>query len=177
MLDQAIGLGNSQVNGQYIFAGYRTNTAPFSKNISGGVDYNGDPNDLQVQIGKNQTIVAGRNGQTVFMNSSLFTTLENLQVALQNNDTASIGQQLDNLKTAADNLNNQLADVGARETRLDNMQSILNQTTTDFQSTLSNTEDSDISQVMIDLNSKTLSYQAALYSAAQINKLTLLNYL
>jgi flagellar hook-associated protein 3 FlgL len=179
VLDQVIALANSTTNGQYVFAGYQTHTVPFSEATVGGFDtaqYHGDTQDFGVQIGPNETIAAGRNGQTVFMDSQLFDTLGNLKKALEDNNTAAISQQLGNLQTAGDFFNSQSADIGARGNRLDDRQKILDQTISNFQTGLSDTEDADISQLMIDLNSKQLAYQAALYSAAKVNQLSLLDY-
>jgi flagellar hook-associated protein 3 FlgL len=82
LIDQAISLGNTQVAGKYIFAGYRTGTAPFAKTTVGGVEtviYNGDTNDFQIQVGTNEQLAVGKNGQTVFVDANLFTALENLK--------------------------------------------------------------------------------------------------
>jgi flagellar hook-associated protein 3 FlgL len=180
LLDQAIALGNSRINGEYIFAGHETHTAPFAKITAGGIQtaqYNGDLRDFQVQIGEKDPLVSGRNGQTVFMGSGLFDALGNLKKALEDNNTPNISAQLDDLNTAADALNNQLADIGARSARLDDRKQILEGTISDFQTRLSDTEDVDIAQIMIELNSRQLAYQAALYAAAQVNQISLLNYL
>ncbi len=180
LLDQAIALGNIQVNGQYIFAGHLTHTSPFTRVTVGEIQtaqYNGDLGDFQVQIGDGNTIAAGRNGQVVFMDSDLFDTLGNLKKALEDNNTGNIGAQLVSLESAADAMNNQLADIGARGTRLDDRQKILDQTISDLQARLSDAEDADLSEVMVDLNSKQLAYQAALYAAARVNQVSLMDYL
>ncbi len=180
LLDQAIGLANSNINGEYIFAGYETHTVPFSRVTAGGIEtaqYNGDLNDFRVQIGEGNPIAAGRNGQAVFMSSGLFDALGNLKKALEDNDQAGISAQVTALKSASDVLNNQLADIGARNIRLDDRQQILDQTISDFQTRLSDVEDADISEVLIELKSKELAYQAALLSSAKMNELTLMDYL
>lgn len=180
LLDQAIGLANSNINGEYIFAGYETHTVPFSRVTAGGIEtaeYNGDLNDFRVQIGEGNPIVAGRNGQAVFMSSGLFDALGNLKKALEDNDQAGISAQVTALKSSSDVLNNQLADIGARDIRLDDRQEILEQTISDFQTRLSDVEDADISEVLIELKSKELAYQAALLSSARMNELTLMDYL
>ena len=95
LLDQAISLGNTQVGGKYIFAGYQTGTTPFVKFNNGTIDtaqYNGDGNDFQVAIGQGETLAVGRNGQTVFMNSTLFDTLGGLKQALETNNVTGIQQ-------------------------------------------------------------------------------------
>jgi len=180
LLDQAISLGNTQLAGRYIFSGYKTSTAPFSKTTTAGIEtaqYNGDTHDFQVQIGKDETISAGKNGQTVLMDSSLFETLGNLKKALEGNDPANIQAQLGNLTTAENYLNNQIADAGGRQNRLQVKQTVMDRLNGDLQERLSIAEDADLPGVIMDLKSREIAYQAAMAAAARVHDLTLLNYM
>jgi flagellar hook-associated protein 3 FlgL len=51
--------------GNYIFAGYSTQTQPFAQSATGAT-YSGDQGQRQVQIGAGQTVVVGDNGDLVF---------------------------------------------------------------------------------------------------------------
>jgi flagellar hook-associated protein 3 FlgL len=51
--------------GNYIFAGYSTQTEPFTQSATGAT-YSGDQGQRQVQIGAGQTVVVGDNGDLVF---------------------------------------------------------------------------------------------------------------
>jgi flagellar hook-associated protein 3 FlgL len=180
LINQAISLANSQVGGRYIFAGYSTGTAPFTRVTVGGIDtaqYDGDTNTFQTLIAQGETLAVGKNGETVWMDSGLFDALGNLKAALENNDVTGIGQQLDSLVTAEDYLNNQLADVGARSQRVENRQSVVDALNLNFQERISNLEDSDLAGLLIDLNTREMSYQAALSTAARIHEMTLLDYM
>ena len=180
LLDQVISLGNTQMSGRYIFAGFKTNTLPFTKVTAGGIEtaqYNGDTNTFQVQIGKGENLTVGKNGQAVLMDSTVFSTLGNLKKALENNDGAGITAQLDNLTTVEDHLNTQISDIGAGQNRAQVKESAFNQLNTDLQAQLSEAQDTDLAQVIIQLNSKQATYQAALAAAARINQMSLLNYL
>jgi flagellar hook-associated protein 3 FlgL len=180
LLDQAISLGNTQVAGKYIFAGYRTGTAPFSKTTVGGVEtvtYNGDTNDFQIQIGTNEQLTVGKNGQTVFVDSNLFTALENLKQAITNNDLPSIQQQATILQGTEDSLQTQLADVGIRQNRLTDKQNLLAQWSNNIQDQISNLENVDYNQAILELQQKQTAYQIALESAAKITQINWLNFL
>jgi flagellar hook-associated protein 3 FlgL len=180
LLDQAISLGNSQESGRYIFAGYKTSTAPFTKVTVGGIEtaqYNGDTNDFQVQIGKGENLTVGKNGQAVLMDSTVFNTLGSLKKALENNDISGITAQLDNLTTVENHLNTQIADIGARQNRAQIKESAFSQLNTVLQEQLSEVQDADLAEVVIQLNSKQATYQAALAAAARINQMSLLNYM
>jgi flagellar hook-associated protein 3 FlgL len=154
LLDQAISLGNTQVGGKYIFAGYQTGTTPFVKFNNGTIDtaqYTGDGNDFQVAIGQGETLAVGRNGQTVFMNSTLFDTLGGLKKALEDNNVTGIQQAMTGLDSTLDHFNNQLADVGARANRLETRQGILQNMTLNFKEQLSQVEDADITEMSVEL--------------------------
>jgi flagellar hook-associated protein 3 FlgL len=61
-----LALGNTQDgNGNYIFAGFASQTQPFSA-AAAGATYSGDQGQQQVQIAAGQTVAAGDNGGTVF---------------------------------------------------------------------------------------------------------------
>jgi flagellar hook-associated protein 3 FlgL len=180
LLDQAVSLANSQSDGRYVFAGYQTGTVPFVKTNNGTIDtarYDGDGNDFQVASGKEETLVAGRNGQTVFMDSGLFDTLGSLKKALEDNDVTVIQQSLDGLDRAFDHFNNQTADIGARANRLEMRQGILDSLAMDFTEQLSQVEDADIAELSIELNQVQMAYQAVLLSTARVGELSLTNYL
>lgn len=176
LLDQAISLANSELGGKYIFAGYKVNTVPFSK-VGGSVQYNGDTNTIQISIGQEETLPINKDGQTAFMEADIFTVLGALQTALENNQTAEIRQQLENLQEVADHFNNQIVDIGSRLNRLEAKQNILKDLDLFFQERISAEEDADISALVVDLKAKELAYQAALLSSVKIHELTLLNYL
>jgi len=176
LLDQAISLANSELGGKYIFAGYKVNTVPFSK-VGVSVQYNGDTNTIQIPIGQEESLPINKDGQTAFMDADIFTVLGALQTALENNQTAEIRQQLENLQEVADHFNNQIVDIGSRLNRLEAKQNILKDLDLFFQERISAEEDADISALVVDLKAKELAYQAALLSSVKIHELTLLNYL
>lgn len=61
-----IGLANTQNgNGDYIFAGFASQTAPFAQS-AGGASYAGDQGQILAQIAAGQTIPVGDNGNAVF---------------------------------------------------------------------------------------------------------------
>ena len=61
-----LSLANTQDGeGNYIFAGYSTQTQPFAQTATGAT-YSGDQGQRQVQIGAGQTVVVGDNGDRVF---------------------------------------------------------------------------------------------------------------
>jgi flagellar hook-associated protein 3 FlgL len=66
-LDEMVGLANSRdANGEYIFAGYRSNTEPFSIDALGNVSYIGDDNQRFIQISPVRQVAIGNSGNDTF---------------------------------------------------------------------------------------------------------------
>ncbi len=65
--DQLLGLANADDgNGQYLFAGVQSGTAPFANSAAGGVVYNGDTGNQLLQVDVSRQMAAGDNGRAVF---------------------------------------------------------------------------------------------------------------
>ena len=68
-LRQILSLGNTEVNGQYIFAGTKTDTQPFAFDDEANpttVTYSGNDSPFSVRIGKDATVAVGRDGEEAF---------------------------------------------------------------------------------------------------------------
>jgi len=69
-LDEIIALANTKdANGDYLYAGFNTQTKPFTgTSSSGSFDYKGDQSQRFVEIGDGRTIADGNAGSEVFFN-------------------------------------------------------------------------------------------------------------
>ncbi|MFE8104360.1 flagellar hook-associated protein FlgL [Brenneria goodwinii] len=66
--DQLLTLANTtDSNGNYIFAGYATESAPFSVDTDGNVTYSGSDTAVSLQVDSNRTMAIGNTGSSVFM--------------------------------------------------------------------------------------------------------------
>ena len=139
--------------------------------------YNGDTNDFQIQVGTNEQVTVGKNGQTVFVDSNLFTALENLKQAITHNDLPTIQQQANILQGTEDSLQTQLADVGIKQNRLTDNQNRLAQWSTNIQDQISTLENGDYNKAILELQQQQTAYEIALQSAAKISQLNLLNFM
>lgn len=64
--DQLLGLLNSKdAAGNYLFSGSKTDTAPYSRNIDGTYNYQGDENALSLQVSETLTVRTGDTGKTI----------------------------------------------------------------------------------------------------------------
>ncbi|MGY2273464.1 MULTISPECIES: flagellar hook-associated protein 3 [Pseudomonas] len=64
--DQLLGLLNSKdAAGNYLFSGSKTDTPPYSRNIDGTYNYQGDENELSLQVSETLTVRTGDTGKTI----------------------------------------------------------------------------------------------------------------
>ena len=86
-----LALANTQDGeGNYIFAGYSTQTQPFAQTATGAT-YSGDQGQRQVQIGAGQTVVVGDNGDLVFNQVKTGNGTFNVTAASTNTGSGIIG--------------------------------------------------------------------------------------
>ena len=68
ILDELISLANTtDSNNEYLFSGSLSRFKPFSRNESGGFDYNGDENNREIQISRTRRIRVDDSGADVFL--------------------------------------------------------------------------------------------------------------
>jgi flagellar hook-associated protein 3 FlgL len=171
MLDEIISLANTNVSGSYIFSGSKTNTTPFSDNGT----YNGNSNAFTVKIGKDATIEVGSNGDAVFRN--IFSTMANLKTALETNDVGGIQDAMSNLDGHFDDISAKISDVGSKMDRMEVKEKILQDLNFTNTGRLSQIEDADYAEAIMELKATELAYQAALSSSSKLLTLTLMDYM
>ena len=180
LLDQAISLGNTQLAGRYIFAGYNTSTQPFTKTQIGGSDvvqYSGDSNDFQIQVGSQESLEIGKNGQELFIDSEFFDSLIRLKQAIENNDPAAIRQEANSLQGIQDFFNAQVSDIGIRQSRILEKQDILDGLKLNFENQIDDLENADMTQALLEVQERQNAYEVALAAAGKIMEVSLLDYL
>jgi flagellar hook-associated protein 3 FlgL len=171
MLDEIVSLANTDVSGNYIFAGSKTDTIPFDQ--AGG--YNGDSNAFAIKISKNSTMEIGSAGDEVF--GTVFDTLDDLKTALQSNDVGGIQDAMDKLDTHFNDISGKVSDVGSKMNRMEIRDKIFQDLNFSNTERLSKIEDADIAEAVMNVKAAELTYQAALASSSKVMTLTLVDYL
>lgn len=170
-IDEILSLANTEVNGRYIFAGTNTAVAPFNEDGS----YNGNDNPFTIKMSRDATMAIGSDGEAVF--GTIFQTMTDLKEALEGNDVNGIQEAMTNLEDHFDHITTKISDIGAKTARMMIRESILQDSNIFNTDRLSQIEDADIAEAIIDLKEKELAYQAALSSSAKIMELSLVDYL
>ena len=170
-IDEIVSLGNTEVNGQYVFAGWKTDTVPFGQDGT----YHGDNHAFTIKIGNDTTIEIGADGEAIFQD--LFTTLSDLKDALEGNDVEGIRAAMTNLDIDLDRITTKISDIGSKVLRMESNEQIFQEVTISSTQRLSEIEEADMAAAIIDLESREVVYKAALASSARIMQLSLVDFL
>jgi flagellar hook-associated protein 3 FlgL len=175
LVDSIKTAGNTQYAGSYIFSGAKTGTQPFT--IGGTDAYAGDTATISREIGQGVTVPVNITGDTVV--SPVIAAIRQAAVDLRAGGTpANLGTtDLNALDAASDNISETRAIVGARQNRMASALSRLQQINVAQSQQLSNTEDADMAQTMIDFSTQSAVYQAALKAGANLIQPSLMNFL
>lgn len=182
IIEQALTLGNAQQNGQYIFAGNKSNAPAFvaTRNTAGqitSVSYDGSSNVASFEVNRGVNITPY---STVAQNNQLTGVINNL-IALRDavaaQDVAAVGTANGAVIANEDLVIGQMSDHAAVQSRIE---LIKNQITENNQATSDNIDSRigvDIAQASVKYNSLQNSYQAAVSAGGRILNVSLLDYL
>jgi flagellar hook-associated protein 3 FlgL len=172
-------LSNTEINGQRIFAGTKTDVDPFVLGSGDAVTYAGNSETQSIAVGNNQTIQVTLPGDQIFTGptTNVFTSVQNLLTALEANNGLGIETGIGNLDQAITQAVNARGQVGALDNRLSTTKSALQGTANLIRTALSQNEDIDLAEAITNLTRQQTALQAAARSANAIFSNSLLNFL
>lgn len=177
LLQQVIQAGNAKVGNQFLFAGRKTNAAPFSSTGT----YQGDSGTIDYEIDDGAFVKVNTPGDVIFKGAQggidILNSLQSLQTTLEANDQASIQAQLDPLDQSLNQVLNARADVGAKMNGLETQQGKLADMHDQLTQILGETEGTDLAKAISDLTQQQYVYQASLAASAKMIQPTLLDFL
>lgn len=144
--------------------------------------YNGNGENLTIQIGKGALTEYNISGESAFTaqgNGSVdvFKTLDDLKTALEGNQSDQVLAQVNNLKKAQNQVSFGVSKGGAQANRLEMAKNGLLDLQQNVTSLISNTEDADISGLATQLAMKQVALQASYEMASRIGQNTILDFL
>jgi flagellar hook-associated protein 3 FlgL len=187
LIDQIKQDANTQYNGQYIFSGAATSTAPYQAGSNDA--YAGDNGQVTRVIGPNTSIAVNANlagvlgtGQTTAGqpagDGQLLNTLRNIADDMQSgNSSALSATDLSQLDTNLNSLTGLSANLGAVTDRLQMAASRIQSLQASDTQVLSNTQDADMAQTEIDFSTEQAALTAALQAGAHIVQQSLMDFL
>jgi flagellar hook-associated protein 3 FlgL len=190
--DQLISLANTQVGSSYVFGGDAPQSAPYaadtvSPDVGGGVVQQTTAlATRQIQDGLGNTFSVDVTAQQIFDNQNppgtpaadnVFVAINQLRVALQNNDLAGIQNSITAVTQADDSLNQQLGVYGAAQNRVSAATDLSQKLAVDYHTALSSKQDADMAQAITEFSQSQIQEQASLQARAQMPKTTLFDFL
>jgi flagellar hook-associated protein 3 FlgL len=172
---------NASYRGQYVFAGTKTNAAPYATTGDG---YLGNTGLVAREIGPGVSIGVNLIGSEIVGNgqaandNKLLHVLRDISDHLRLGDGASLrGTDIDRLEKSLETVLDARAVNGARANRLESAQSRLAELELSTMTQLSETEDIDMGRALIEMNSQQAAYQAALRAGSNIVQASLMDFL
>jgi len=163
ILNQVIDLANTQHEGDYVFAGTCSHTTPFTLIESPfSVTYNGDDNEIILNLGPSENVTVNVNGQAVFR--ELFNSLISGTSAV---DRSDLEITAGDLKNALDTLRQTRTINEAKQRQV--LSAIVQGEETDLslQALLSNNEDVRLVEALRNLQQQEIVYQTVLEVASR----------
>lgn len=172
-----ISIGNSNFEGKYIFAGYKTDTEAFDSTGT----FQGDANTQQLRINSSGSVTIGVNGGDVFRGASggvdILQVVADFSTALASNDRDAILSSVTGLENSFTQVSSVVSDIGGRISRLNAAKEDFSDYRLEVRSKISELEDADITSLISDLKSNQVALEAALASAGKVFSINIFDYL
>lgn len=177
---------NTQYLGRYLFSGNLTDTPPVAKAQAGGHVYQGDAGVFSIQVAPGINIATNTTADAVFNiggvarpgEPDVFTMIETLRDNVKAGNVTAISAQLDDIDKQLLNVTGIRSQLGGRMDRLQSTSTALRNSELQLKDRLSATEDVDIAEAVVDLQTRQNVYQAALGVAGKIlGQQTLVDYM
>ncbi|MCE5314858.1 MAG: flagellin [Armatimonadota bacterium] len=187
ILSQMVDLMNTKHNDQYIFSGTATDTEAITKQADSTYAYTGNEGtrttkvmawvSLQVNIPGNS--ICNFDGSAGTGTTDIFTMVTQLEDAIESGNVSDISAQLDNIDKNLSNMASCEARVGSWEARMEDASVTLSETQDRLETMLSDVEDIDMTEAVVNLKTQENVYKVALSVTSQILDISLasLDYL
>lgn len=167
---------NTSVEGQYLFAGHRTDAAPFT-DAAGTVMYRGDDGEITAATGPHSELVVNLPGSVFMEAGGYFAAVEELTAALASVDQDAVLAVVDSLEALEQHLGTLMVEVGGRQNALDWAGDTLVARDERLRESLSLEQDADVARVATDLSQAQAAYEASLMVTSRLFEFNLMDFL
>ncbi len=179
-LIRLVDVANTVHDGRFIFGGTATTAEkPFAVAADGSrVDYGGNLDAFQVEVGPNSTVAVNQDGYGLFKEEvDVFDAMVQLRDALRDNDAGKIAKLIDTIDVAQRHSNNLQGAMGGRIQRLELSRTQLEAGQVYQKELISQAEDADFTETIANLQLTQVALEAGLQSAARTITPSLLDFL
>lgn len=182
LIEQTLQVANTKLRKDYVFAGTAVDAAPFTvtRNGAGQVTaatYAGNSSRAAIQVSEVASVTPGTAGATNTGLRDFLNQLVALRDALATNNPAAVAAAQTPLTASEDLLVSSLAEHGGVQMRIDANRGQLLDRKDNLETLVSAEADVDMPTTIVRLNQSQTAYQAALSSAANIMRVSLLDYI
>lgn len=179
--DQVLSLANLSFRGSYVFAGTNVKTQPFAEDaaVPSGIRYDGNSQVNDVEIGEHRTISVGVPGDQLFADpaAGVFTALESLATALEQNDVDSVSGAATQVRAALEHVSTIRVTYGNGLNQLDSDERFLDQSQLQLKTREEELVGADSAEAITRLQQAQFARDATLAAAARTQSVSLLDYL
>lgn len=187
LLDEVAALLNAEEDGRYLFAGTRTDTRPVDQTGLPGTYtipttdgdasgyYVGDATKLTVQADENFSVTYGITAGEVGFEQAI--RAMHMVIIGPPNDRATLDEALRVITQAVDGVSDIRTQIGASRAALENVNSRLDDFLVFTEQTISDLENTDITEVITTMNSDQVAVEASFAVIARLADLTLTRFL
>ncbi|MSV35108.1 MAG: hypothetical protein EXQ47_05850 [Bryobacterales bacterium] len=184
LLQQLVGLADTTVEGRYIFTGDSDQQIPYTYTPGQAVPlsaYLGSNSTRLVQHPNGTTFPIALTAQQIFDSAdpttNVFAAVQNLSTAFRNNDMTAIQTAVNALSKVGGYLNTQLAQYGNAQNKIAAAVDFGKTLQVQLANQLSNLEDADLTEAILEMTQSQTQQQAALESRARLPRSTLFDFL
>jgi flagellar hook-associated protein 3 FlgL len=174
---------SKDANGEYLFAGFKTGTEPFTDTGGGNYIYQGDQGQRNLQIGAGRQVAVGDSGADVFMQiddgaggtGNMFAVLNDFAVDLEANSPSAT--TLTRLDSAIEVVSNTRSQIGSRMNTIEGQRNTNDSFSLVFEQNRSELQDLDYAEAVSRFEQQLMALQASQQSFVKVQGLSLFNYL
>ncbi|MBL4712518.1 MAG: flagellar hook-associated protein FlgL [Gammaproteobacteria bacterium] len=174
---------NKDANGEYLFAGFKTDTQPFTDDGVGNFTYEGDQGQRNIQIGSSRYVAVGDTGADVFMqvddgvggNASMFDAVYDFITDLETNTPSS--NTITRIDSAITVVSNTRSAIGSRINTIEGQKNTNDSFTLLLEDNRSSLQDLDYTEAISRFEQQLLALQASQQTFSRLEGLSLFNYL
>lgn len=184
--EQLIKLGNTTYAGRYIFSGYKTDQSFMNDDGTFAIDVSTNRENIIYETGLGDNININVPGGDLFNGGSdagagqtgtMIAHINELIGLLDAGDNEGVGNMLDKIDEDISTVLRVRADVGARSNRLELTKNRLENDIVNFTKLMSENEDVDIAETIMNLLNEQNVYNASLAGGARIIQTSLIDFL
>lgn len=172
-------LGNTQINGKFIFNGQTYDIQPYNA-ANPAADIT-DTGSVEYTVGRGVTFQINTSGNDFFGEQggadNVFNIIDKLSIAMKNSEFEDIANEVRNIESRLNKMVSVHAETGARTNRVELMSNRLQNEEYNLTKLKSKTEDVDIAEIMIQTNIASNIYEASLSAGAKIITPTLVDFI